>query len=182
MNTYSVKTTTELTAAEIVIMINLWEVKEWMGYDEDTFKAEFSQSEFHLLYNPQKELVSLARIFHTLPITIEGIKYQFPEFVGFVSAQQKKGYGSELMGKIVNNLKSRNIEALGFCTQELRPFYEKVNIPILYDKARALRELDDRGIWVFIDDDDDILDLTLSKKSIKVLNNLGDSVYGFIAE
>ena len=67
---------------------------------------------------------------------------------------------------------SNNIEIIGFCHQELRPFYEKCNVEILYDKAKTIKE--NIGTEWINSEDDDILIFNVSAKRKEQLSQLSD--------
>ncbi|WP_175622038.1 hypothetical protein [Chryseobacterium schmidteae] len=133
------------------------------------FKEKFKKSEFHFL-QIDENIVSLARINFDFKFKIESKPYQFAEFVGFVSIEKNKGYGTILVEKTMENLREKNIEAIGFCEKDLRLFYEKTSIKILYDKADYFLEFDNNE-WIK-STDNDILILNASKKTIDLLQNL----------
>jgi hypothetical protein len=170
---YLVKQPAALTPAEIATILQAWEVEAWQHLHPDAFKQAFSTSEFHLLLNDTEHILAMARINFDFKLLIESRVHQIPEFVGFVSVERAKGYGSILLKSIITNLQSRNIQALGFCEKELRPFYEKNGIPLLYGKARFIREFENDE-WV-VATDDDILNLTLSADTVALLESLNEA-------
>ncbi len=172
MHQYTIRKANELAAPEIGQILQYWEVSEWAGMDEDTFRHAFRDSEFHLLTDERSTLLALARINFDFCLEIAGVRYRFAEFVGFVAAEKRKGYGSELLSAITGNLRSRRIETIGFCESEVRGFYQKCRIYILYDQAKHLREFD-QNQWI-VPTDDDILDLTLSEESRRLFAALDD--------
>lgn len=101
-----------------------------------------------------------------------------PELAGFVAIQKGKGYGANLLHHIVDNLKARQIEALGFCEKALRPFYERCAIPILYNQAQYILEPTNNE-WQ-PGSDDDILNLTLSSKTVALLDSLSANQPGYL--
>ncbi|MBD0254439.1 MAG: GNAT family N-acetyltransferase, partial [Cytophagales bacterium] len=160
MRNHVIKKASELTAPEIGLILHYWEIEEWAALSEAAFKDQFRHSEFHLLTGEGASLLALARLNFDFRLEIEGRQHQWAEFVGFVAAQPRRGYGSALLAALVASLQSRGIEALGFCEEPVRPFYEQCKVGILYDQARYLREK--RDDWWGIPPDDDILDLSLS--------------------
>ncbi|HEX8532010.1 MAG TPA: hypothetical protein VF646_18375 [Cytophagales bacterium] len=170
MLTYQIKQAQELSAGEISRVLHAWEVSEWMNLSETAFRQRFAQSEFHLLTNPHAALLAVARINFDFCLRIDGHRYAFAELVGLVSLQPRRGYGSHLLGLLTGNLRERNVEALGFCEQPLRGFYQQCNVSVLYGQARYVHERD-HDQWV-ASTDDDILDLTLSRESADLLNGL----------
>ena len=178
MNTYLVKKAIDLTDTEIAIILHAWNVNEWMGLSAPTFREMFSESEFHLLLNDQTTILALARINFDFRIKVAGKTYEIPELVGLVSIDKGKGFGSTLLTNMIASLKSKNIEALGFCEQNLRPFYEKTGITLLYNQARFIKELNDQD-WI-AGTDDDILNLTLSNNMIQLLEGLNEKQPAFL--
>lgn len=170
MRNHVIKRAPELTAAEIGLILHHWEVEAWAALSEAAFKDQFRHSEFHLLTGEGASLLALARINFDFRLEIEGVQHGWAEFVGFVAAQPRRGYGSALLAALVSSLQSRGIQALGFCEEPVRPFYEKCNVHILYDQARYLREKQ-YDCWG-IPPDDDILDLSLSGESRRLLASL----------
>lgn len=135
------------------------------------FGNMFSNSDFHILTD-NGHLVSFARINHDFNLKIGNNHYSFAEFVGFVSIVKGKGYGSQLLKEIVENLRGKNIECIGFCEKPLRPFYQKNFIESLYDKAPFIKESVD-GEWLSATDDD-ILCINLSEKNKELLWELNN--------
>jgi hypothetical protein len=170
MVTYQIKRAPELSAGEMGQVLHAWEVHEWMALSVAAFRQRFAQSEFHLLTGPQATLLAVARINFDFCLRIDDRRYAFAELVGLVSTIPRQGHGSHLLGLLTGNLRERNVEALGFCEEPVRGFYRKCNVPMLYGQARFVRERD-HGQWV-ASTDDDILDLTLSRESVALLNSL----------
>ncbi|PTT23621.1 hypothetical protein DBR28_18775, partial [Chryseobacterium sp. HMWF028] len=87
-----------------------------------------------------------------------------------VAAHKKKGYGSVLVSRFKENVIQRNIETIGFCHSDLRPFYEKCDIEILHDKAKMIKE-SIGSEWVN-SEDDDILIFHTTQERKELLNQL----------
>ncbi len=170
MLTYQIKGAQELSAGEMSQVLHAWEVREWMALPEAAFRQRFAQSEFHLLTDPQAALLAVARLNFDFCLRIDGRRYAFAELVGLACPKPRQGYGRHLLDLLTGTLRRRGTEALGFCEQPLRGFYQKCNVPILYGQARHVRERD-HDQWV-ASTDDDILDLTLSRESAALLNGL----------
>lgn len=170
---YQVLPPTALSASMIQTILNLWQIPAWKGMDTETFQQQFSQSEFHLLTDAEEgTLQCIARINHAFTLKIGEEKHGFAELVGLVAARQGRGSGKVLMSKISHNLQERNIQALGFCSKALRPFYEKCGVMILQDRARYIYE-PAAAAWVPAEDDD-ILDINLSSGNIALLRALNE--------
>ncbi len=178
MLTYQIKPAQELSAGEISQVLHAWEVGAWMNLSATAFKQRFAQSEFHLLTDSRAALLAIARINFDFCLRIDQRRHAFAELVGFVSVWRGKGYGSHLLDLLTGNLRSRQVEALGFCEQPLRGFYQQCNVPILYGQARYVRERD-QDKWV-ASTDDDILDLTLSRESAELLRNLNGQRLAYV--
>ncbi len=168
---YSIKRSKDLSDKEIELILKSWEIENWFDLDSFDFKIKFENSEFHLLEIDDR-IVSLARINFDFKLEIQKILYNFAEFVGFVSIEKAKKYGSFLLNKIIANLNERKIETIGFCKMDLRPFYEKNNIQILYGKGIFITEFENNE-WID-SDDDDILILNDSEENINILQNLNE--------
>jgi len=168
---YFVKRSRDLSEKEIDLILKSWEIEDWFSLDSFDFKIKFENSEFHFLEIEDK-IVSLARTNFNFRLEIQKNLYNFAEFVGFVSIEKSKRYGSFILNKIVENLTERKIEIIGFCKMDLRPFYEKSNIQILYGKGIFLIEFENNE-WID-SDDDDILILNASEKNINILRNLNE--------
>lgn len=168
---YSIKRSKDLSDKEIELILKSWEVEDWFNLESFDFKIKFENSEFHFLKIEDK-IVSLARINFDFKLEIQKNLYNFAEFVGFVSIEKAKKYGSFLLNKIVTNLKERKIETIGFCKMDLRLFYEKSNIQILYGKGIFITEFENNE-WID-SDDDDILILNTSEENINILQNLNE--------
>jgi len=72
----------------------------------------------------------------------------------------------------VTNLKEREIDTIGFCKFELRPFYERNDIQILYGKGIFITEFNNNK-WID-SDDDDILIINTSEENINILRSLNE--------
>lgn len=156
---YTVCTAAHLTEATIRTILQQWNIAAWLALTADEFKEQFRHSEFHWLSDHDR-IISLARVNFNFGIQIGDSILSVAELVGLVAVDKSKGYGSLLLKQLQENLAERDIEALGFCEKELRPFYEHCNVNILYGHAQYLRERHE-GSWI-VSTDDDILDLTLS--------------------
>ena len=178
MPKHEIKKASDLTTQQIRTILEHWEVDEWISLTDKQFSDKFKNSEFHLLLDSKSDMLSVARINVEFQIRIQNKNYSFPELVGLVSVIKMNGYGRQLLESITTSLRERNIEAIGFCEKELRSFYEKCNIEILYNQAKQLRE-SDNGNWT-VPADDDILNLTLSNDSKNLLSNLSQDNLGYI--
>lgn len=171
---YQVLPPTALSDESIQTILNLWQIPAWKGMDTETFRHQFSQSEFHMLTDAATgTLQCIARINHNFTLTITEHPYTFAELVGLVAVEQGMGSGKKLMSNIRRNLQERSVQTIGFCNKELRPFYEKCGVTILHDRARHIYEQTEAG-WV-PSDDDDILDINLSPENSARLYALNKS-------
>lgn len=177
---YQIKKPEELTENEIQIILTLWEVSEWSSMEPKYFRSFFKDSEFHFLIDSQEEILALMRLNFDFILEISSKKYHFAEAVGLVSAHKKKGYGKELIKYIIDNVTERNLESIGFCLSELRPFYNKCNISILHDKAKFIKEKSGSE-WVS-SDDDDILIFHLSEEKKELLNQLSSENNAYLIQ
>ncbi len=180
MSHYKVKAAANLRDSDIKTILEIWELADWEGMNPDAFREKFKNSEFHLLKNQSSGILAVARMNFDFKIQINDQTYAYPEFGGFVASPRGKGYGTELLVNVIQNLKARKMEALGFCEKPLRPYYEKCGIQILYDQAKFLREAE-QNEWV-PSNDDDILDLTLSSTSLQLLKSLNPENLAFLVE
>jgi predicted GNAT family N-acyltransferase len=178
---YQILPPTELSDSTIQTILRLWQVAEWKGMDTETFRKFFSMSEFHLLMDAGEDnLQCIARINRAFTLKIEEERYTFAELVGLVAAERGKGHGKTLMRQICHNLRERNIEAIGFCSNALRPFYEECGVTILRDRAHYIYEQADAR-WI-PSEDDDILDLNLAPENATRLRALNEhNVAYFVA-
>lgn len=167
---YSVKKPGELTESDIKVIIKLWENEEWFGLSSDDFKILFKDSEFHLLLDNENKIASILRLNFDFTLKVSENLYSFAEMGGFASLQKGKGHGSQLLQLSIENITKRNLETIGFCFSDLRPFYEKCNIQILYDKAKFIQEKDGNN-WI-ISEDDDILIIHLPEEKKNLLKQL----------
>ena len=168
---YSIKQAEELSDEEIKLILKSWEIDDWLNLDSLSFKMKFENSEFHFLKNDDR-IVCLARINFDFKLEIQKNIYSLAELVGLVSVDKARGYGSFLLSKMVTNLSEREIESVGFCKKQLRPFYEKNNIKILYGKGVFITEFDNNQ-WTD-SDDDDILVINTSEENINILRSLNE--------
>ncbi|MGE8552974.1 MAG: GNAT family N-acetyltransferase [Chryseobacterium jejuense] len=167
---YQIKQINELTDSDIEHILKLWDVSAWNTMKPLYFRTFFKDSEFHFLLDSQSEILAVLRLNFDFVLEISGNQYAFAETVGLVAAHKQKGYGAILVEKFKENVTQRNLETIGFCHTDLRPFYEKCNIEILYDKAKAIKEHADSE-WIN-SDDDDILIFNVSQKEKEQLSRL----------
>ncbi|QMU27515.1 hypothetical protein [Adhaeribacter radiodurans] len=180
MSHYKVKAAVNLLDSDVKAILNFWEMTNGQNMTPDVFKEKFKNSEFHLLKDHSSNLRAVARMNFDFKLKIDDQTYTYPEFGGFVAKPRSKGYGTELLVNLIQNLKKRKIEALGFCEKPLRLYYEKCGIQILYDQAKFLREAGEND-WV-ISSDDDILDLTLSPASVQLLQSLNSANLAYLID
>lgn len=177
---YQIKKPNELTENEIKIILNLWEVTEWNSMDSTYFRSFFKDSEFHLLFDSEGEILTLMRLNFDFVLEIANQHYHFAEVVGLVSAHKKKGYGKKLIKYCIDNITERNLESIGFCVSELRPFYDKCEISILHGKAKSIQEKSGSE-WI-PSDDDDILIFNLSEEKKQLLHQLGSENNAYLLQ
>jgi hypothetical protein len=174
MHTHLIKKPDELSEREIQIILTNWEVEEWKELTPDEFRRRFEHSEFHLLNGEDSSLLSVARINFKFKVSIDETVYDIAELVGFITVEVLKGYGKILLALISDNLKGRNIEAIGFCRRRTAPYYESAGFKVLRDKVKHLREKKGDE-WFTPAEDDDIISLTLKEETIQLLEKLDDS-------
>ncbi len=167
---YQVKETKDLTENEIEHILQLWDISAWKSMKSAYFRIFFKDSEFHFIMDTYENILALMRVNFDFTLQIAGTDYSFAEAVGLVSAHKKKGYGAALVRHFKENVIQRNLDTIGFCHSDLRPFYEKCSIEILHDKAKMIKE-SIGSEWVN-SEDDDILIFNASKKTKELLNQL----------
>ncbi|ASK32564.1 hypothetical protein CEY12_21840 [Chryseobacterium sp. T16E-39] len=166
----SIKKPEELTDQEIEIIIRLWENDAWAGMTPDAFKNLFKDSEFHLLLDIDGKIASVLRLNFDFTLEISGNLYPFVEMGGFASDEKGKGYGTQLLQFSLENSTERKLQIIGFCFSDLRPFYEKCHIEILYDQAKNILEREGNH-WI-ASEDDDILIIHLSEENKTLFKKL----------
>jgi hypothetical protein len=173
MLTHIIKRPDELAESDIQIILTNWEVDEWKQLTPEEFRKRFEDSEFHLLNGEDSRLLSVARINFRFKVSIHESVYDIAELVGFITVEVLKGYGKILLGLISDNLKERNIEAIGFCRRRTAPYYESAGFKVLRDKVKHLREKkgDD---WFTPSEDDDIIAINLSEHRIELFEKISD--------
>lgn len=176
---YEVKNADELTASEIAIILRSWQQQDWDSLTVEEFKKKFSLSEFHLLKDEDSNICCLTHLNFDFKVELKHSVYDICELVGLVSTLKRKGYAKQLLQEVVSNLQKRKIECIGFCGKELRPFYEKCNIPILYDQAGYLREKISSG-QTDANPDDDILIIFLAEDKYQLLAGLDENCIGYL--
>jgi len=176
---YQVKQTNELTETEIEYILQLWDISSWNAMKSDYFRTFFKNSEFHFLLDTDKNILSVIRVNYDFALEISGTRLSFAEAVGLVAAQKKKGYGAQLVQYFRDYVIKNNIETIGFCHQELRPFYEKCHLEILYDKGKAIKE-SIGSEWVNAEDDD-ILIFNVSEQTKEQLKLLSDKNNAYLS-
>ncbi|WP_126654244.1 GNAT family N-acetyltransferase [Chryseobacterium aureum] len=150
---YQVKETKDLTEKEIEHILELWDISAWNTMKSAYFRSFFKNSEFHFLMHTHENLLAIIRVNFDFTLKIKDSEYTFAEAVGLVAAHKKKGYGAALVKHFKENIIQRNIETIGFCHSDLRPFYEKCDVEILHDKAKMIKE-SIGSAWVNSEDDD----------------------------
>lgn len=169
---YKIQTIHELTARRIEDILKLWNVPQCNGMKTDEFRTAFSNSEFHFLIEDD-QILALLRLNMDFILDIDDNEYAFMEVVGFVSLEKNKGYGSKLLLYFKDHIKERNLEIIGFCKAELRPFYEKCQIRILYNQAKIIKEKEGTA-WID-SEDDDILIFSLFDEKATLLSQLPEN-------
>ncbi|WP_345989608.1 hypothetical protein AAEU33_18705 [Chryseobacterium sp. Chry.R1] len=178
--TYHIKNPEQLTVQEIGVIIKLWENKEWTGMKADDFRQLFKNSEFHLLLDTDGNIKSVLRLNFDFTLKISGNLHSYTEMVGFVSAQKGHGYGSQLLKLSAENVTERDLQVIGFCISDLRPFYKKCKIDILYDKAKKILEQEDDH-WIS-SEDDDILIIHLSEENRNLFKQLDSEKTAYLIQ
>jgi hypothetical protein len=156
---HTVKNPGQLSDAEIKTILDNWDVPDWNDMKPEEFRNRFRKSEFHLLTDPVSNL------------KIDESEYQIAELVGFVAVEILKGYGKILLEHVGDNLKKRNIEAIGFCKNKNSAFYESCGLKIFYNSVKFLREMKD-GKCYTPTENDDIFSLTLSENTVHLFEKL----------
>ncbi len=170
MSKHLIKKADQLSDTEITTILTAWEIEEWKSMKKETFREKFKDSMFHLLTDSNDTLLSVARINQTFSLSIKEDVYDFAEFVGFVAIKKNEGFGSGLLQLIKKQAKQNEIQLIGFCKKELRPFYKKNDIELLEDQAFFILEKEN-GEWI-PSTDDDILVLNLSQEQKNLLSGL----------
>jgi hypothetical protein len=168
---HAVKNPGQLSDTEIKTILDNWDVPDWSDMNPEEFRNHFRKSEFHLLTDLDSNMLSVARINFNFRVKIDETEYQIAELVGFVAVEILKGYGKILLDRVGDNLKNRNIEAIGFCKNKNSAFYESCGLKIFYNSVRYLREMKE-GNWYTPTEDDDIFSLTLSDNTIPLFEKL----------
>lgn len=175
---YQIKQTNELTDSDIEHILKLWDISTWNTMKPSYFRNFFKDSEFHFLVNSTSDILAIFRLNFDFVLEISEKQYAFAEAVGLVAAHKKKGYGAILVQKFKENVTQRNLETIGFCHADLRPFYEKCNIEILYNKAKSIKEHEDSE-WIN-SEDDDILIFNISQKEKEQLSRLSTQYNAYL--
>ena len=170
MSKHLIKEADQLSDTEITTILTAWDIEEWRSMKKETFREKFKDSLFHLLTDNNDTILSLARINQKFSLSIKEDVCSFAEFVGFVSVEKHKGYGSVLLQLTKEHAKKNDIQLIGFCKKELRPFYRKNDIELMEDKASFILETEN-GEWAS-STDDDILILNLSQEQKNLLSGL----------
>ena len=90
-----------------------------------------------------------------------------------------KDMDRDLLIRLIENLKTRNIEAVGFCRNKVSPFYANSGLRIFYYKVQFLREWRDNQWYVPVEDDD-IISLNLSDEVISGIESLGEKTHAYL--
>lgn len=161
---YQIKTANDLTKDEIKNILKLWDVPAWSTMNADYFRLFFKNSEFHFIKDHFSRLTAIIRLNFDFTLEISGKEYEFVEAVGLVSAE--KGNGKKLIQLLRENISNRNLETIGFCNMDLRPFYEKCDVKILHDQAKIIKEKEGTD-WI-TSEDDDILIFNADKEKNRI--------------
>ncbi|MGY0036528.1 hypothetical protein [Pedobacter sp. NJ-S-72] len=86
-----------LSLSEIGVILQYWEVKEWLGFTVQEFNERFSDSEFHLLADRHSNILCVTRINFDFKIEVNNAVYSLSELVGLVSIVKMKGYAKRLI-------------------------------------------------------------------------------------
>ncbi|MBB6329456.1 GNAT superfamily N-acetyltransferase [Chryseobacterium sediminis] len=167
---YQIKETKDLTENEIEHILQLWDISAWNTMKSAYFRTFFKDSEFHFLVDADQNILAIIRVNFDFTLKIADVNYPFAEAVGLVSAHKKKGYGAALVRHFKENVIQRNLDTIGFCHSDLRPFYEKCSIEILHNKAKMIKE--SVGSEWINSEDDDILIFNTSNERKELLNQL----------
>ena len=170
---YQIKETKDLTEKEIGHILQLWDISSWNTMKPTYFRNFFKDSEFHFLLDADENILVVMRVNFDFTLKIADNEFSFAEAVGLVSAQEKKGYGEALVRHFKENVIQRNLETIGFCHSDLRPFYEKCSIEILHDKAKMIKE--SIGSEWINSDDDDILIFNTTQERKELLSQLNSA-------
>ncbi|NIF06438.1 GNAT family N-acetyltransferase [Chryseobacterium sp. Tr-659] len=167
---YQIKEAKDLKEKEIEHILHLWDVSAWNTMKSAYFRTFFKDSEFHFLMDTDENILAVLRVNFDFTLKISDKDYSFAEVVGLVAAHEKKGYGAALVRHFKDDTAQKNMDTIGFCHSDLRPFYEKCNIEILHDKAKMIKE--NIGSEWINSEDDDILIFNLNKERKELLNQL----------
>jgi hypothetical protein len=170
MNNYRINSADELSDSAIKIILQNWEIKEWLSMKPSAFRKKFRHSVFHLLTDTDGNILCFARINADFSLLIENNIYRFAEFVGFVSVEKRKGHGSALLQLIRKHAEDNKLQLIGFCDKSLRGFYTKNGLEILADKAGWIYEKEDTE-WIS-STDHDIIVLNLIESDKALLSRL----------
>ena len=132
---YNIKSVGDLTNLEILLILDLWNIDSWKFMEPSEFKSRFRESEIHFLKDELGSILCLARISFNFKLKISGTDYYFTEFAGLVSSQKHKGFGLMLIERIIENMKQRDLDSIGFSDKKLRPFYGKSGVALIHDAA-----------------------------------------------
>ncbi|RDC62181.1 N-acetyltransferase [Adhaeribacter pallidiroseus] len=175
---YQIKPAADLQAPEIETILKHWAIAGWEDLGEKEFKANFAFSEFHLLTDENFKILAVARLNFAFKIKVADQVYEIAELVGLVAMQKRCGYGRKLMQELITNVKTRKVEVIGFCVKENRPFYQQLQIPILRNQAKQLRE--PAGEQWLVPEDDDLLAVNLSASHTFLFKSLNFKKLGFL--
>ena len=136
------------------------------------FKSRFRDSEIHFLKDGGGSILCLARISFNFMLKISGTDYYFTEFAGLVSSQKHKGFGLMLIERIIENMKQRDLDAIGFSDKKIRSFYDKSKAGLIQDTAGFIFQQSDGEL--VRSSLDDIIVVNLKESNYKLLAELGE--------
>ncbi len=150
---YQIKSTDELTENEIEHILQLWDIDIWNKMKTDYFRTFFKDSNFISCWMPVKTYWPCSGLILILLWRFLGKGFLLQKQSVWFLLTGKKGYGAQLVRHFRDHVTLQKMETIGFCHQELRPFYEKCNIEIVYDKAKMIKE-SIGSEWINSEDDD----------------------------
>lgn len=140
-------------------------------------KELLSGDTFFVVYN-NKKIVSTGRL-RKVTIRFQNKKYSIQGIADIASLVKNKGYGTILMKAMRNYLKKNNQVGIGFCSQEVTPFYLKCGFEVTNQltkrfiyKNKDKKAIKNKGNVLYFDLKNKLINQIIQNQQEKVYLNI----------
>lgn len=179
MNTKMViKEGRELTKNELEL-INLWRKKEFNSKSviEPKEGDDNWNKKYFLLLNGDSVLVAFARL-HEIELEFMGERYHILGISTLIAVEKGKGYGKELVLKMMDYIRGVGKTGIGFCNKKLTEYYRKCGFGTIVDGTLRFLYKDEKGElfndpWgggdvIYVEGEDGLMKKVLDNPEIEV--------------